>query len=148
MKPPSDEPVTQIAVVVRDIDAACQRYAEVFGIDKPGWFLTEPAAVSRVQYRGQSTPGRAKLAFIRFANLTVELIEPVDGPSIWRDHLERHGESVHHLAFQVKGMPQAVAHFAARGLPLVQQGEYTGGRYAYLDAAGILGMDLELLEND
>jgi methylmalonyl-CoA/ethylmalonyl-CoA epimerase len=30
----------------------------------------------------------------------------------------------------------------------VQKGEYTGGRYAYVDANAQLGCVLELLEND
>lgn len=148
MKPPSEETVAQIAIIVNDIDQACERYAAVFGIDRPEWFLTESADQSQIRYQGQPTQARAKLAFIQFANLTLELIEPVDGPSVWRDHLERCGESVHHIAFIVDGMQQTVADFAERGLPMVQKGEYPGGRYAYLAAADKLGMDIELLEND
>ena len=147
MKQPKDETVTQIAVVVADIERACEHYAAVFGIEKPAWFLTEEADESQIRYRGQPTPARAKLAFVEFANLTLELIEPVDGPSIWRDHLERCGDSVHHIAFGVKGMQQAVDEYEARGVPMVQKGEYPGGRYAYLAAADKLGMDIELLES-
>lgn len=62
--------------------------------------------------------------------------------------LHRVGEGVHHIAFQVKGMQSAVDDFESRGVSLTQKGEYTGGRYAYLDAAEKLGVDIELLEND
>ncbi|MFC1525395.1 VOC family protein [Candidatus Latescibacterota bacterium] len=148
MKPPSEETVTQIAMIVEDIDKACDQYARTFGIDKPEWFLTEPPEQSRINYRGATTPARAKLAFVRFANLTFELIEPVDGPSVWRDFLDQHGEGVHHIAFNVQGMTQAVESFSERGIPLAQTGEYTGGRYAYLDGKAALGVDIELLEND
>ena len=48
----------------------------------------------------------------------------------------------------MKGMQQAVDDFGSRGVPMVQKGEYTGGRYAYLAAADKLGVDIELLEND
>ena len=67
---------------------------------------------------------------------------------MWREFLESHGGGVHHIAFQVKGMQAAVADFESRGVPLSQKGEYTGGRYAYLDAAEKLGVDIELLESD
>jgi methylmalonyl-CoA/ethylmalonyl-CoA epimerase len=34
------------------------------------------------------------------------------------------------------------------GFPLIQKGEYTGGRYAYFDTVPGLKTVLELLEND
>ncbi|TFG70725.1 MAG: VOC family protein, partial [Anaerolineales bacterium] len=40
------------------------------------------------------------------------------------------------------------AYLDAKGIPLVQSGEYTGGRYAYTDGIAQLGVILELLEND
>jgi hypothetical protein len=36
----------------------------------------------------------------------------------------------------------------AQGILLAQRGEYTGGRYAYMDGVGQIGTILELLEND
>jgi pimeloyl-CoA synthetase len=33
-------------------------------------------------------------------------------------------------------------------MPLLQKGEYTGGRYAYIDASRDLKVIIELLEND
>lgn len=148
MKTPDQETICQIALIVPDIERACDQYARVFGIDRPEYIITDPADKSQIQYRGQTTPARAKLAFVRFANITIELIEPLDGPSVWRDFLEKRGEGVHHMAFMVQGMQQAIDELGDKGIPLVQTGEYTGGRYAYVDAAGTLGVDIELLEND
>jgi hypothetical protein len=45
-------------------------------------------------------------------------------------------------------MQSALDDFESRGVSLTHKGEYTGGRYAYLDAAEKLGVDIELLEND
>jgi len=36
----------------------------------------------------------------------------------------------------------------SQGMPLVQYGKYTGGRYAYMDTFPQLKVMLELLEND
>jgi methylmalonyl-CoA/ethylmalonyl-CoA epimerase len=41
-----------------------------------------------------------------------------------------------------------IAYLGSHGVPLLQRGEYTGGRYAYLDGTAQLGTILELLEND
>jgi methylmalonyl-CoA/ethylmalonyl-CoA epimerase len=45
-------------------------------------------------------------------------------------------------------MNAQLAVLAANGAPLVQRGEYTGGRYAYVDATERFGTVIELLEND
>lgn len=41
-------------------------------------------------------------------------------------------------------MPEKIAYLDANGVPLVQRGEYTGGRYAYMDSNAQLGTILEL----
>jgi hypothetical protein len=76
------------------------------------------------------------------------MIEPIDGPSTWKDQLDAHGESIHHIAFEIQGMHETFTYLADKGIPLVQRGEYSGGRYAYMDSLSQLGAVLELLEND
>ena len=80
-------------------------------------------------------------------HLDVELIEPIDGPSTWKDHLDQHSDSLHHITFQIKGMQEKAAYLDSKSISLLQRGEYTGGRYAYLDGIAQLGTVLELLEN-
>jgi catechol 2,3-dioxygenase-like lactoylglutathione lyase family enzyme len=141
-------PIAQIAVIVADIEEKAAAWARVFGLPVPEIRVTDPPSFSHTKYRGQSTPARAKLAFFDFGNVSVELIEPIDGPSTWRDQLEAHGDSLHHIAFRISGMPATLDELESQGIRLVQQGEYTGGRYAYLDAGPQLGVILELLESD
>ena len=109
---------------------------------------TGPAEETQIQYRGQTTPGRAKLAFFQLGQVSLELIEPVGGPSTWQEQLDAHGESIHHIAFHIQGMQDKLDLLAENGIPLVQRGEYKGGRYAYVDGVAQLGAVLELLEND
>lgn len=78
----------------------------------------------------------------------LELIEPIGEPSTWKDQLDAHGDSLHHIAFQIKGMQAKLAYLDSKGASLIQRGEYRGGRYAYVDASAQLGTILELLEND
>jgi methylmalonyl-CoA/ethylmalonyl-CoA epimerase len=140
--------VTQIGIVVRDIEKSSREFAELFGIPVPGWVLTDSVDKARTRFHGAPTPARAKLAFMRFGSLDIELIEPDGHPSTWREHLDTRGEGVHHVAFVVEGMGARVRELEARGHPLLQQGEYTGGRYAYVDTSGPLKTIVELLEND
>jgi methylmalonyl-CoA/ethylmalonyl-CoA epimerase len=66
----------------------------------------------------------------------------------WKDQLDNHGDSFHHIAFRIKGMHDKLAYLNTKGVSLIQRGEYRGGRYAYVDAIAQLGMIVELLEND
>ena len=140
--------IVQIGIVVSDIEAKAKAWADVFAMPVPEVRLTDPLELAPTRYCGEPSPGRAKLAFFHFENLDVELIEPVGGPSTWRDQLEAHGDSVHHIAFRIQAMGDKLAYLETKGVPLVQRGEYKGGRYAYTDGSAALGVVLELLEND
>ena len=139
---------TQIGLVVPDIEAAVQAWALILGVDEPNIIITDPIDLAHTEYQGESTPARAKLAFFPMGQITLELIEPIGEPSTWNDQLTQHGPSLHHIAFEVKGMAERIAELAEHGLKLVQRGDYTGGRYAYLDGQEKFGAVIELLEND
>ena len=140
--------IVQVGLIVRDIEKTAKAYADLFGVEVPEWSLTDPEEKAQTRYRGQPTEARAKLAFFRLGSVSLELIEPVGGPSTWQEFLDTNGEGVHHIAFHIKGMDEQVALLAGKGMPLVQRGEYTGGRYAYIDGSAELKLILELLEND
>ena len=139
--------VCQIGLIVRDIEKSAKAYADLFGVDVPQWIITDPEEKAHTRYRGEPTQAQAKLAFFKLGAVDLELIEPVGGPSTWQEFLDSHGEGVHHIAFQIKGMDEQVALLEKKGMPLVQRGDYTGGCYAYVDGSKQLAVILELLEN-
>ncbi len=140
--------IIQIGIVVKDVEKAARDFAAFFGIPVPGWTWTDPVEKARTSYRGKPSAARARLAFMKFGGLDVELIEPDKEPSTWREFLDARGEGIHHVAFFVQGMKDRVAELEGKGFPLVQNGEYTGGRYAYIDTVKTLKTVVELLEND
>jgi methylmalonyl-CoA/ethylmalonyl-CoA epimerase len=140
--------LTQVGIVVRDIDKTGRAWAAAFGIPAPTAFWTDGYEKAQTQYRGKPTAGRCKLAFMRFGSVDLELIQPDESPSTWREFLDRHGEGVHHLAIVIDGMKEHVGRAGEAGMPLLQKGEYDGGRYAYVDCTAGLKVVLELLEND
>ena len=140
--------MTQVGIIVHDIEKSLDNYMQVLGLtERPNVIITDTVDKANTNYRGSATPARAKLAFINMGQVTIELIEPDGQPSTWQEHLDTHGESVHHIAFQVKGTDQVTEYLNAQGVPTVQQGQYTGGMYSYMDSAPKLGVMLELLEN-
>jgi len=140
--------VVQIGLVVHDMETSSAKWADIFGLPVPKVIITDTVDVAHTEYKGASTSARAKLTFFHLGQVDVELIEPIDGPSTWKDQLDEHGDSLHHIAFRIKGMPDTLAYLESKDIGLIQRGEYTGGRYAYVDAVGHLGCILELLEND
>lgn len=140
--------LTQVGIIVADIESKAQAWADLLGLPVPEIIITDAVDLARTEYKGKPTPSRAKLAFFNLGQVDLELIEPIDGPSTWKDQLDQHGESLHHVAFEINGMQEKVALLDKAGFPLVQRGEYQGGRYAYLDGIARLGTILELLEND
>ncbi|MCL6632878.1 MAG: VOC family protein [Alicyclobacillus herbarius] len=140
--------ITQIGIIVRDIEATAKAYAEFFGVETPAWQLTDGPDKAHTAYQGRPTEARAKLAFFHMGSVDIELIEPVGGPSTWQEFLDTHGEGVHHIAFVIKDMQGKLERLRTLGFPLLQRGDYEGGRYAYVDASHALKLIIELLEND
>ncbi|MEK3661860.1 VOC family protein [Paenibacillus sp. FSL F4-0236] len=140
--------VTQIGILVNDVEKVSTAYAEFFGLEKPEIIVTDTEDIAQTRHNGVATQARAKLAFFDMGSLQLELIEPDHEPSTWRDYLNEHGEGPHHIAFIVEGMKEKIMLLEGKGFPLQQKGEYTGGRYAYMDTFKELKVIVELLEND
>jgi len=139
--------ITQIGIIVRDIEAVSQAYADFFGVEKPQWSWTAGYEKAHTTFYGQPSQARAKLAFFDMGSVQLELIEPDENPSTWREFLEKHGEGVHHIAFVIKDMDGKLQKLEHNGMGLIQRGDYEGGRYAYIDTLKQLKVLIELLEN-
>lgn len=137
----------QVGLIVRDIERSIAAYSRVFGMPKPEIILTDGPEIAHTRFKGEPTDARAKLAFFQMGQVSLELIEPIGGPSTWREFLDQNGEGVHHIAFFVKDTGEAVRFLDGEDMSVVQQGDYAGGRYTYVDSASVLGVALELLEN-
>ncbi len=140
--------ITQICIVVKDIEKSASDYADFFNVAKPSISTTGPRDETHAEFKGAPTDARAKLAFFRFKNISLELIEPVGGPSTWKEWLDTHGEGVHHIAFNVRDTKGKVNALEGKGVKMVQHGDFRGGQYTYLDASGPLKIMVELLGKD
>lgn len=140
----------QVGILVQDIEKTSKHWAEFLGVDPPEIQITGDVQEAQTKYLGAPSEARSKLAFFHVGqNVDIELIEPDKNPaSTWRHDLDANGEGFHHIAFVVKGMKEKIKLCEKSGYTLLQTGEYTGGRYAYIDANSTLKLVLELLEND
>jgi catechol 2,3-dioxygenase-like lactoylglutathione lyase family enzyme len=147
---PGIQKVVQVAIVSRDIEASVKRWAAVLGMPAPSISTTRPGNEVKELYRGRSSMGQAKLAFFRLGQVTLELIEPVGPDTSWREYLDKNGEGVQHLGFQVTDIEKATANAAALGYVSLHRGRYDkdNGSYSYVDSQKALGVVLEFLQSD
>ncbi|WP_292000105.1 VOC family protein [Caldivirga sp.] len=140
--------VVQVAMVVPDIETAVKAWAKILGVDAPQVVETEDWEKTGMRFRGTPSRGRAKLAFFKLSNITIELIQPVGGPSTWSEFLEKHGPGIHHIAFNVDNIDDAVKELLSIGGSVEQDGKFKGGGYVYVDAKKSLGAIVELLYHE
>src|SRR5215831_11611999 len=90
--------LAHIAFTTRDVDKMAAAFSDVFGVKvNPG--RTVRNVPFPPSYGGQTM----NVKFTQFTadGITFELLEPLDGPSPWKDHLEKHGEGMHHIGINV-----------------------------------------------
>jgi methylmalonyl-CoA epimerase len=138
-------PVQQVCIVVKDIDRAIQYYTSTFGM---GPFSVLDVDMEGVLLRGKPTSAKIKVAFADSGPLQVELIQPVEGKSIYTEFLDSKGEGLHHLAFQVDDLDTMLTGLAKEGIePIWQQRlPQFGIAFAYLNTDRIGGVIFELIE--
>ncbi|ABW01125.1 VOC family protein [Caldivirga maquilingensis] len=140
--------VVQVAMVVPNIEAAVKAWAKILNVNEPQIIETEEWEKTGMRFRGVPSRGRAKLAFFRLNNITIELIQPVGEPSTWSEFLKKHGPGIHHIAFNVGNIDDAVKELLSVGGSVEQDGKFKGGGYVYVDAKGSLGAMIELLYHE
>jgi Glyoxalase/Bleomycin resistance protein/Dioxygenase superfamily len=91
-------PISQIAIVVRDIDEALERYHQALGWGPWNIYEHKPPALHDTYLHGKPTDFTMIGAETHVGPIVVELLQPDQGPSIYKEWLEERGEGLHHIA--------------------------------------------------
>ncbi len=115
---------TQIGVVVKDIDRSMKALEEIFGIGPFRVIDWPPADRADMEkfYHGQPGNFTARMAFVDLGNAELELIQPLEGESIWADFLRDHGEGIHHIRFNVDNVHPVIDYLSGQGIEPAQNG--------------------------
>jgi catechol 2,3-dioxygenase-like lactoylglutathione lyase family enzyme len=140
--------VAQIGLLVPDLREGVARYSTLLGRDDWSVFTYGPDDVD-LTFRGQPGAFSMRIAFVG-ENPQIELIESLEGPSIYTEWIERHGYGIHHFGFRVPSIANAVSAMEADGFSPTQSGRGTGldgdGGFAYFETDEILGFVTEFIE--
>jgi len=139
--------IMQIAIVVKDLRKTMELYHRTLGWGP--WHVFEffgPPVLHDTVTRDVPTSFTVHLASTQVGPLAVELLQPVDGPSIFQEWLDRHGEGVHHIGGTKVGSDANALHneFAELGVhDLLTGGIGQNSRFFFLDSEPLLKFILE-----
>ncbi len=127
-------PVHHVAMVVADLDAALATYRDVLGLAFEG---SHDLAADGV-----------RAVFLSAGGIRLEVISPTVGDNGVARFLERRGEGLHHVCFEVTDLAATLDRLAAAGLELIDAGPRRGalGPVGFLHPRSTNGVLVELIE--
>ena len=129
--------VSHLGLAVRDLDAAIRLYEGVFGL--------------QVTHRWTAEADGMQAAALHVGDLEIELMQPTREDSPVARFIERRGEGLHHVAYKVDDVAEALEKVEESGVETVDREPRTGGdgrtRIAFLHPRGTFGVLMELEED-
>lgn len=127
--------INHIGIAVRSIEAALPLYRDVLGMEYEG---SEEVADQKV-----------KVAFLATGESRIELLEPTSPDSPVAKFLEKNGEGIHHIAYEVDDLEATLAELKKQEIRLVDQEPRSGAhgtRIAFLHPKATGGVLTELCQ--
>lgn len=136
----------QINIVVNDIEKAAEKWAEILGVEKPEIWINHLEGGENYNYRGEPVTCDLKCANIYFDNFVLELHEPDENPSSFREFLDKHGNGVHHIGFEVgDARDEVIKELGEAGFDTGRTlGIYPGSSWTIVDGEDTLGVNLNI----
>lgn len=141
--------IGQIGIVVRDVDETVRRYWHELGIGPWSIRTLGPGIPHRIFGKETSTIS-VRIAMAQVGPITLELIQPLTGPSPHEEFLAQHGEGLQHLGVFVEDAERAAETMRELGYEEILYARGLGpkgdGVAVYFDTLNSLGTLLEFIE--
>lgn len=127
--------IAHIGIAVRDLDEALRLYHDTLGLPLHGRETVESDGVT--------------VAFLPVGDTRVELLAATDPESPVARFIEKRGEGVHHVAFEVDDVEKTLKILRDRGYRLIDETPRTGAggaRIAFVHPRSTNGVLIELCE--
>ncbi len=128
--------IEHIGIAVKDLEESIRFYEDVLGLK---CYAIEEVSDQKV-----------RTAFFRAGQTKVELLASTDPEGPIGKFIEKKGEGVHHMAFAVKGIDNALAQLDEKGIRLIDQKSRKGAEgldIAFLHPKSTHGVLMELCED-
>lgn len=136
----------QINIVVKDIELAAEKWAKLLGIEKPAIRVNHLEGGENYTYRGEPVTCDLLVADIPMEGWMLELHQPIGGPSSFQEFLDKHGNGVHHIGFEVgDDRGEVIRELAEEGFDVGRTlGIYPGSSWTIVDGEETLGVNLNI----
>ena len=127
--------IEHVALAVSDLDAAITHYKDVWGLT--------------VEHQEVVVDQGVEEAMLPLGASYLQLLAPTGDDSTVAKFIERRGEGLHHIAYEVADLEAALAALKARGVPLIDEHPRRGGRghmVAFVHPKGNHGLLVELVQ--
>jgi methylmalonyl-CoA/ethylmalonyl-CoA epimerase len=127
--------IDHVAVAVSDLEAAIAFYGEVWGL--------------QVSHRTRVEDQGVEEAMLALGESYVQLLAPTGPDTTVGKFIERRGEGLHHIAYQVDDLEAALAALKDTGVTLIDETPRRGGRddkIAFVHPKDNHGLLVELIQ--
>ncbi|MDQ3878616.1 MAG: methylmalonyl-CoA epimerase [Actinomycetota bacterium] len=127
--------IEHVALAVSDLDAALNHYKTVWGL--------EPSHRERVEDQG------VEEAMLLVGETYLQLLGSTGADTTVAKFLERRGEGLHHIAYEVDDLEGTLQELKNKGVPLIDEHPRRGGRghmVAFVHPKGNHGLLVELIQ--
>jgi len=97
----------------------------------------------------KSADGEMQIAFLKFDNVEIELLEPLKEESVIGKFIQKKGEGIHHIALDVKNINKSMAKVKSENIRLINDEPKKGSNeslVAFLHPKDFNGVLLELCQ--
>lgn len=141
--------IKQICILVENLELAMKNYWEKFGIGPWDVRHFTPETVRDFYVHNEHIEeGFEFICAVAWeGDVEYELIQPVKGPNIYWEHLEKHGSSLHHFKIVIRDDDELrtyVRELEKKGLRVTQTGWIDNDVHYYVDSYEQLGVVVEL----
>ena len=127
--------IAHIGVALKNVEEAEKFYSEVLNLP----------------VRGREESKENKVAFIPVGDTSIELLQGMTPDAPIARFIEKKGEGVHHIAYQVDNIEKALEELKAKGVALIDEKPIRGAhnsKIAFLHPKNTYGVLIELVEPD
>lgn len=145
-----DNKIDQLGFVVGDVKQTIKNYYHSFGIANWHLYTYGPPLLTMMQYHGKPFEYKARIALSYLGQTRIEIIENLEGDTIYTDFIAKHGYGLQHLGIYVNDIEKALEEAKKAGFSVIMEGGGFGldgdGYFAYLDTENEFGISYELIQ--
>lgn len=139
----SELKIGQLGYVYKNIEKQAKLMEETLGLPK---FQIINIPNLDTQFRDKRTIVDIKVGFSQLGMLELELIQWVDGDSIYKEFIEQGKEGLHHYGIYIDNLESYSTKMKEMGFQSVNASQYVNLKWDYFDTTEVLGVCLEFLE--